>query len=136
MRNLDKINYIFVIILIRKFFKITNNSYSRLLFVTKLIKLNSLKQKPFNYTKIIRVDTVLTEWKCKFLSIKIIRLTKRQFRIKKFLWLKICSLLDIQNLLLFPRNPFHASHQGVLEGPRSSQGSESPVGPGGGDQVP
>ena len=61
MRNLDKINCILIIFVIIKFFKITNNSRSRLLFVTKLINLDSLKQKPFNYTKIIRVDSVLTE---------------------------------------------------------------------------
>ena len=61
MRNLDKINCILIIFVIIKFFKITNNSRSRLLFVTKLINLDSLTQKPFNYTKIIRVDSVLTE---------------------------------------------------------------------------
>ena len=61
MRNLDKINCTFIIFLIIKFFKITNNSRSRLLFVTKLINLNSLEQKPFNYAKIVRVDSVLAE---------------------------------------------------------------------------
>ena len=61
MRNLDKVNCILIIFVIIKFFKITNNSRSRLLFVTKLINLDSLTQKPFNYTKIIRVDSVLTE---------------------------------------------------------------------------
>ena len=70
-----KLNCIFIIFLIIKFFKITNSSCSRLVFVTKLINSNSLKQKPFNYTKIIRVDSVLTEWKCQFLSVIIIRLT-------------------------------------------------------------
>ena len=35
-----------------------------------------------------------------------------------------CSLLDMQNLLLFPRNPFHASHQGVLGGPGNWKGSQ------------
>ena len=43
---------------------------------------------------------------------------KRQFRIAKFLLLKNCNFLDIQNLLLFPRNPFYASHQDVLGGPK------------------
>ena len=42
---------------------------------------------------------------------------KGQFRIEKFLWLNNCSFLDIENLLFFPRNPFHASYQGVLESP-------------------
>ena len=35
-----------------------------------------------------------------------------------------CSLLDMQNLLLFPRNPFHASHQRVLGGPGNWKGSQ------------
>ena len=54
---------------------------------------------------------------------------KRQFRIKKYLWLKNCSLLDLEILLVFPRNPFHASHQVVLgnagdwKGSQGSQGS-------------
>ena len=34
------------------------------------------------------------------------------------------SLLDIQNLLLFPRNSFHVSHQGVLGVPEIGRGSQ------------
>ena len=44
---------------------------------------------------------------------------------------KNCSLLDIKILLLFPRNPFHVSHQGVLGGPVGPEGPRSPGGPSG-----
>ena len=55
---------------------------------------------------------------------------KGQFRVETFLWLKNCNLLDIQNLLLLPRNPFRASHQGVLEGPVGPEGPRGLVVPG------
>ena len=87
--KLDKINfyyiykYIFIIFLTIKFFKITNNnnSYFRLLFVTKLINLNYLKVYQ-NYP----FSSVLTK-KCKLVSFITIRLTTLMLQsIKKYFY--------------------------------------------------